>query len=251
MGSEGYLINQSLRPEPIREPTIGVAIMTIGFDWPSKWFEQRAPLWDPSSSLSTASACWTWSMGVALARNRRLGPTSPQALPSSIRALAGTKRAYRPLPHGSARCFYLGHSTLNGRGNPVGDVQSYQHARRSRASIGGRQRMIPMARPFLADPIMLKGQEARTDEINTCIACNQACLDHIFKNQRCSCLVNPLACHEAEWSIEPTQETKKLAVVVPDQRVWRGHGCRTRTPSPYSTLPPKSAGNPIWPKPFL
>ena len=78
----------------------------------------------------------------------------------------------------------------------------------------GAADMVSMARPFLADPDwVLKAQEARTDEINTCIACNQACLDHIFQNQRCSCLVNPLACHEAEWSIEPTQKTKKLAVV--------------------------------------
>lgn len=74
--------------------------------------------------------------------------------------------------------------------------------------------MVSMARPFLADPDwVIKAQEHRTDEINTCIACNQACLDHIFKNKRCSCLVNPLACHETEWQIEPAAVPRKLAVV--------------------------------------
>ena len=78
----------------------------------------------------------------------------------------------------------------------------------------GAADMISMARPFLADPDwVIKAEEQRSDEINTCIACNQACLDHIFKNQRCSCLVNPLACHEAEWSIEPTPQAKHIAVV--------------------------------------
>ncbi len=61
--------------------------------------------------------------------------------------------------------------------------------------------MISMARPFLADPeILLKAKEGRADEINTCIGCNQACLDHVFQNKMCSCLVNPKACHETEFN---------------------------------------------------
>ena len=56
-----------------------------------------------------------------------------------------------------------------------------------------------MARPLLADPAFVaKAMDERADEINTCIACNQACLDHVFANQRASCLVNPRACHETE-----------------------------------------------------
>jgi 2,4-dienoyl-CoA reductase (NADPH2) len=74
--------------------------------------------------------------------------------------------------------------------------------------------MVSMARPFLADPDWVnKAEQDRPDEINTCIACNQACLDHIFENKRCSCLVNPLACHETEWQITPTNAPKRVAVV--------------------------------------
>jgi 2,4-dienoyl-CoA reductase (NADPH2) len=78
----------------------------------------------------------------------------------------------------------------------------------------GSADMVSMARPFLADPDWVrKAMENRADEINTCIACNQACLDHIFENKRCSCLVNPLACHETEWSISPASAPGKIAVV--------------------------------------
>ncbi|MGJ8689146.1 MAG: FAD-dependent oxidoreductase [Gammaproteobacteria bacterium] len=74
--------------------------------------------------------------------------------------------------------------------------------------------MISMARPFLADPYFVnKAAANRSDEINTCIGCNQACLDHIFKGQLTSCLVNPRACHELELQLIPTQEPKRIAVV--------------------------------------
>ncbi|SIS79614.1 NADPH-dependent 2,4-dienoyl-CoA reductase [Neptunomonas antarctica] len=74
--------------------------------------------------------------------------------------------------------------------------------------------MVSMARPFLADPeFVTKAMQNRADEINTCIGCNQACLDHIFVGKLTSCLVNPRACHETELVIERTANTKKLAVV--------------------------------------
>ncbi len=74
--------------------------------------------------------------------------------------------------------------------------------------------MVSMARPFLADPeFVRKAEQLRTDEINTCIGCNQACLDHIFVGKLTSCLVNPRACHETELVIEPTASARKLAVV--------------------------------------
>jgi len=78
----------------------------------------------------------------------------------------------------------------------------------------GQADMVSMARPFLADPhFVLKAKENRADEINTCIGCNQACLDHTFKGQVSSCLVNPVACYETLR--KPTQlvQKKKLAVV--------------------------------------
>lgn len=74
--------------------------------------------------------------------------------------------------------------------------------------------MVSMARPFLADPeLVLKAMESRPQEINTCIACNQACLDHTFTMQVCSCIVNPRACHETELNHLPTTQKKKIAVV--------------------------------------
>ncbi len=66
----------------------------------------------------------------------------------------------------------------------------------------GHADMISMARPFLADPFFVqKAKEERADEINTCIGCNQACLDHIFDGKSCSCLVNPIACRETEFDL--------------------------------------------------
>ncbi|MGD2030998.1 MAG: NADPH-dependent 2,4-dienoyl-CoA reductase [Gammaproteobacteria bacterium] len=74
--------------------------------------------------------------------------------------------------------------------------------------------MVSMARPFLADPeFVRKCEENREDEINVCIACNQACLDHAFEGKTASCLVNPRACHETELRIEPVARGRRVAVV--------------------------------------
>jgi 2,4-dienoyl-CoA reductase (NADPH2) len=74
--------------------------------------------------------------------------------------------------------------------------------------------MVSMARPFLADPDFVnKAAAGRGDEINTCIGCNQACLDHTFGGKLTSCLVNPRACHETELNYLPVQHIKKIAVV--------------------------------------
>lgn len=74
--------------------------------------------------------------------------------------------------------------------------------------------MVSMARPFLADSdLVLKAMENRADEINTCIACNQACLDHTFNLKLSSCIVNPRACHETILNYPPADIQKKIAVV--------------------------------------
>ncbi|MCE8033457.1 NADPH-dependent 2,4-dienoyl-CoA reductase [Billgrantia tianxiuensis] len=78
----------------------------------------------------------------------------------------------------------------------------------------GHADMVSMARPFLADPAWVsKAAEGRDGEINTCIACNQACLDHTFQGKLTSCLVNPQACHETELVIEPAETSRDIAVV--------------------------------------
>ena len=74
--------------------------------------------------------------------------------------------------------------------------------------------MVSMARPLLADPeFVIKAATGRADEINTCIGCNQACLDHVFKQKLASCLVNPRACHETELVYLPTIKKKRIAVI--------------------------------------
>ena len=74
--------------------------------------------------------------------------------------------------------------------------------------------MISMARPFLADPEWVnKAKAEKVDEINTCIGCNQACLDHVFEQKVASCLVNPRACHETELNYNQTENKKKVAVI--------------------------------------
>ncbi|WP_201634157.1 NADPH-dependent 2,4-dienoyl-CoA reductase [Psychrobacter immobilis] len=78
----------------------------------------------------------------------------------------------------------------------------------------GQADMIQMARPFLADPHWVnKAKEGQADRINTCIACNQACLDHTFENKRSTCLVNPQACYETELVYKKTKKPKKVAVI--------------------------------------
>ncbi len=74
--------------------------------------------------------------------------------------------------------------------------------------------MVSMARPLLADAeFVIKAMQNRAEDINTCIGCNQACLDHVFQQKLASCLVNPRACHETELNYLPTQKQKRIAVV--------------------------------------
>ncbi|MFJ4835434.1 FAD-dependent oxidoreductase [Streptomyces sp. NPDC088747] len=78
----------------------------------------------------------------------------------------------------------------------------------------GHADMVSLARPMLADPdFVAKARAGRPEAINTCIGCNQACLDHTFSGQITSCLVNPRACHETELVLSPTKLRKRVAVV--------------------------------------
>ncbi len=78
----------------------------------------------------------------------------------------------------------------------------------------GEADLVSMARPLLADPAFaVKAKEGRSDEINTCIACNQACLDHVFERKIASCLVNPMACRETDLVLQKAVSSKRIAVV--------------------------------------
>jgi 2,4-dienoyl-CoA reductase (NADPH2) len=81
--------------------------------------------------------------------------------------------------------------------------------------------MVSMARPFLADADFVnKAAAGRADEINTCIACNQACLDEIFDGRLTFCLVNPRACRETELMIEKAAAPSGSPSSAPDRRAW-------------------------------
>src|SRR4029079_9720520 len=74
--------------------------------------------------------------------------------------------------------------------------------------------LVSMARPLLADPeLPRKALTGRESEINTCIACNQGCLDRVFENHRATCLVNPQAAYETELIVAPATRVKRIAVV--------------------------------------
>lgn len=91
-------------------------------------------------------------------------------------------------------------------------INTPEEAERVLAS--GHADMVSMARPFLADPEFVKKAEQETPQlINTCIGCNQACLDNIFQGKRASCLVNPRACYETEINIVAAETKKKVAVI--------------------------------------
>ena len=78
----------------------------------------------------------------------------------------------------------------------------------------GQADLVQMARPFLADPNWVnKAKAGQAERINTCIACNQACLDHTFENKRSTCLVNPQACYETELVYKKTKKPQKVAVI--------------------------------------
>jgi 2,4-dienoyl-CoA reductase (NADPH2) len=78
----------------------------------------------------------------------------------------------------------------------------------------GKADMVSMARPFLADPTLVKKSRlGEVKDINICIGCNQACLDHVFQNKMASCLVNPAACHEGEFIKQAITSQKHIAVV--------------------------------------
>jgi len=108
-------------------------------------------------------------------------------------------------------------TALHDNGTPVPVVASNRINRPEVAEqilASGEADMVSMARPLLADAEWVnKAAEDRADEIITCIACNQACLDHTFKNKRATCMLNPRSAHETELILLPTKRAKKIAVV--------------------------------------
>ncbi len=98
---------------------------------------------------------------------------------------------------------------------PVVTTNRFNHPQQVEVSLKNQEAdLVSMARPFLADPdLVQKSFDNKADYINTCIACNQACLDHIFEAKHASCIVNPMAARETKYKIEPTLSPQKIAVV--------------------------------------
>jgi len=219
MGSEGYLINQFLAPRTNRRTdawggtfenrsrfaleVVRAVRQAIG---------PRAILIYRLSLLDLVEDGSTWEEVIAL--GRAVEAAGADLLNSGI----GWHEARIPtiasmVPHAA-----FGWATQRLRaavGIPVvatNRINAPEHAEELLAH--GAADMVSMARPFLADPdFVAKAAAGRADEINTCIACNQACLDHIFAGKACSCLVNPAACREDKFAVSPAPTFLKIAVV--------------------------------------
>jgi 2,4-dienoyl-CoA reductase (NADPH2) len=219
MGSEGYLINQFLAPRtnkrsdawggtPERRRRFPVEIVrrtraSVGSDFIICYrmsmadYVEDGQSWDEILSLATdVEAAGATMINSGFGWHEARVPTIVTSVPNS---------AFIDISHAVA-----GHVNI-----PVvasNRINMPQAAEQILADT--HVQLISMARPLLADPEwVLKAQAARDDEINTCIACNQACLDHAFVKKTVSCLLNPRAGHETQLVLSPTRRTRSIAVV--------------------------------------
>lgn len=219
MGSEGYFINQFLAPRtnhrtdgwggtPANRRRIATEIVravraAVGEDFIVVYrlsildLVEDGQTWEEILALATeieAAGATILSTGIGWHEARV--PT----IVTSVPRMAFTEVAERLRPH-----VQIPVVTSNRINMPDQAEQ---------ALADGQADLVQMARPWLADPQWAtKAAAGRSDEINTCIACNQACLDHTFKRQVASCLVNPRAGHETELVLSPTTRRKRVAVV--------------------------------------
>ena len=219
MGSEGYLINQFLAPRtnkrsdawggtPEKRRRFPVEIVrrsraAVGSDFIISYrmsmadYVEDGQSWDEMLSLATdVEAAGATMINSGFGWHEARVPTIVTSVPGN---------AFVGISHAVA-----GHVDI-----PVvasNRINMPQAAEQILADT--HVQLISMARPLLADPEwVLKAQAARDDEINTCIACNQACLDHAFVKKTVSCLLNPRAGHETQLVLSPTRRTRFVAVV--------------------------------------
>jgi 2,4-dienoyl-CoA reductase (NADPH2) len=219
MGSEGYLINQFLAPRtnkrsdawggtPEKRRRFPVEIVrrtraAVGSDFIICYrmsladYVEDGQSWDEIVSLATdVEAAGATIINSGFGWHEARVPTIVTSVPNS---------AFIDISHAIA-----GHVNI-----PVvasNRINMPQAAEQILADTDVQ--LISMARPLLADPEwVLKAKGARDDEINTCIACNQACLDHAFVKKTVSCLLNPRAGHETQLVLSPTRRTRSIAVV--------------------------------------
>ena len=220
MGSEGYLINQMLtaRTNDRTDRWGGSAENRMRF--PVEIVERvREAVGDDFIVMYRMSPARPGRQRAELGRDRRAGQEARDApaCRSSTPASAGTRPASR---RSSRRCRGGAFAWVTGKLKPEVSVPVVASNRINTPEVAeeiiasGQADLVSMARPLLSDPYFVnKAAEDRADEINTCIACNQACLDHTFKNKRASCMVNPRAGYETTLILSPTRTAKRIAVV--------------------------------------
>ena len=139
----------------------------------------------------------------------------PLAPTSSTPALDGMRLAFRTIatmvPRGGFR--FVTKKLMGEVSVPLITTNRFNNPADCEAALSeGCADMISMARPFLADPhLVKKARLSRPEDINTCIGCNQACLDHVFKQKVASCLVNPRACHEEIYGMLPRPDADQTS----------------------------------------
>ncbi len=218
MGSEGYLINQFLAPRTNKRTddwggspskrrrfaveTVRAVRQAVGRDFIVIYrisvldLVEEGQTWDEVTALAAEiEAAGASMLNLGIGWHEARVPTIVTSVPRA----AFTSYAARLKEHVSV---------------PVVATNRINMPDVAESVLAGGADLVSLARPFLADPEWVrKAAESRADEINTCIACNQACLDHTFVNKRATCLVNPRAAHETELVIGPTRTVKKVAVV--------------------------------------
>ena len=218
MGSEGYLINQFLAPRTNKRiddwggspskrrrfavETVRAVREAVGPDFILIYrisvldLVDQGQTWDEVAALATeVEAAGASMLNLGIGWHEARVPTIVTSVPRA----AFTSYAARLKEHVSL---------------PVVATNRINMPDVAESVLAGGADLVSLARPFLADPEWVrKAAESRADEINTCIACNQACLDHTFVNKRATCLVNPRAAHETELVLGPTRTVKRVAVV--------------------------------------
>ena len=218
MGSEGYLVNQFLAPRTNKRiddwggspgkrrrfavETVRAVREAVGPDFILIYrisvldLVDQGQTWDEVTALATeVEAAGASMLNLGIGWHEARVPTIVTSVPRA----AFTSYAARLKQHVSV---------------PVVATNRINMPEVAESVLAGGADLVSLARPFLADPEWVrKAAESRADEINTCIACNQACLDHTFVNKRATCLVNPRAAHETELVLGPTRTVKRVAVV--------------------------------------
>ena len=219
MGSEGYLINQFLaaRTNDRTDRWGGSAENRMRF--PVEIVRRTRELVGADFPIVYRISLLDLVEGGHLGRGRR--PGAPARGGRRDRVQHRHRLARGPGPHdhhaGPAWRLALGDGPVEGRGvGPGLRIEPDQHPELAESILAaGEADLVSMARPLLADPDFVnKAAAGRADEINTCIACNQACLDHVFQNRKASCSWStPRACRETTLVLGPTKRAATVAVV--------------------------------------